>query len=765
MEGESTTNSKLININLGRSKVNKKSVAFTGALAYIFFPSDILSQILSGGRFTRMAIMTRMRDSMPAILIGLVGAFLIMIVFEWGMNYVGMRGGGHGETIGEVNGKKISYKEFSEFLRTASENQKAQTGKEPDDTQLSQLREQVWESMVTQELLNEQIRKLGVTVTDQELNDWVRGDNPPEDLRRNFVDSTGNFRRDLYEQFLNNPNQFLRDPQGVDQTFGTKWLVGYEKNLRQRRLQEKLQSIVLASVRVAPGEVLQRYKDQNMRYQVFYALLDANQLVKDNEVQVTDADLRSYYDENLDQFKFEASRKLQYVMFDEAPSGDDSAVVRNDIEDVAAKARAGVDFLQLVYTYSENPDSGAFFKHGELSPALEAEVFSAKTGDVVGPVLDREGYHLMKILDERKSSTEYVRASHILLSLSGQKDTNEVKALARQLVKEVHEGKDFAALAEQYSEDPGSASKGGDLGWFSRGRMVKPFEDAAFSSKPGDIVGPVRTSFGLHIIKVTGRDSREVKIATIRMPIRASSQTKNDIFQRAADFGYNAKESGFVNEAERSGFSVRETQVTEKAGVVPGIGTNERIIRWAFDNGVGSVSEPFTLPNGYVVLNVQQVINAGVRPFDEVKQTVRPQALRQKKIEKVEELARGLKAQLGPADSLTRISQLNPQVNVERSPEFTLENGVPGIGREPHFLGAVSGLSVGEISPPVETFRGAFLIQLLHRTAFDSSAFQTQENVLRTQMLQDKRNRFLSEWIAKLKEDADIEDHRDVFFR
>ncbi len=452
-------------------------------------------------------------------------------------------------------------------------------------------------------------------------------------------------------------------------------------------------------------------------------------------------------------------------MFDEAPSREDSTVVRNDIEDVAAKARAGVDFLQLVYTYSENPDSGAFFKHGELSPALEDAVFSAKTGDVVGPVLDRDGYHLMKILDERKSSAEFIRASHILLSLNGEKDSNDVKALARRLVQEAREGKDFASLSKEYSQDPGSASKGGDLGWFSRGRMVKPFEDAAFNSRPGEIVGPIRTSFGLHIIKVTGKDSREVRIATIRMPIRASSQTKNDLFQRSADFGYNAKESGFVSEAERSGFTVRETQVTEKAGVVPGIGTNERIIRWAFDNGVGSVSDPFTTPNGYVVLAVQQVINAGVRPFDEVKQTVRPQALRKKKIEKVEEMARELKSQIAPTDSLTAISQINPQVRVERSPEFTLSTGVPGIGRDQHFLGAVSALSDGEISPPVETFRGAFLIQLLYRSAFDSSAFRTQEDGLRTQMLQDKRNRFLSEWLAKLKEDADIEDHRDVFFR
>ena len=306
-----------------------------------------------------MPIMTRMRDSMPYVLFGLLIAFLLMIIFEWGMDYLGIKGG-HSEVVGKVNGEKITYKQFTDVLNAVTENQKNQTKADLDENQLKQARDQAWQTIVTQQLVEEQIRKLGITVTDDELRDWVRGDNPPEDLKRNFIDSTGQFRKDIFDRFLNNPNEFIRDPQGADPNYGTRWLADYEKSLRQRRSQEKLQSLVLASVRVSEGDVRSRFTDQRIQYDVLYALFDANQLVKDEDVQVTDADLKAYYDDNLDQYKVDASRSLKYVQFIERASSADSTAVRDDIADKATKARNGTDFIQLT-SYTDNTDSGSWF--------------------------------------------------------------------------------------------------------------------------------------------------------------------------------------------------------------------------------------------------------------------------------------------------------------------------------------------------------------------------------------------------------------------
>lgn len=712
-----------------------------------------------------MPIMTRMRESMPVILFGLLIAFLITIIFEWGMDYLGLRSGGRQHTIvGSIDGKEVTLQEFSDIVKNVVDNQKQQNNTEPDEAQMKQIRDQVWQQIINQHLIDEQIKKLGITVTDQEIIDWVRSDNPPEDLKRNFIDSTGTFRRDVYEQFLRDPNQFIRDPKNVDAAYGTRWLADYEKNLRQRRLQEKLQSIITAAVHVSRSEVRKRFEDQNIKYDAYVAFFDPNVFVKDDEVKVTEADLKDFYDENIESYKVEASRKLKYVTFLENPSTADSAAKLKDVHDALERAKQGEDFIQLVNTYSDKVDSGAWFKHGEMSKNIETEVFAAKVGDIIGPLNQFDGFHIIKVLDERKGDKEFVRASHILFELGGP-DSNAVKAKAQEVARQARAGHDFADLARTYSQDPSNAKEGGDLGWFGKGRMVREFEAACFNAKVGQIVGPVRTQFGLHIIKVTGRDSREVKIASIITKIVASSQTKNDIADRAKDFSANARETDFVTEAKSTGLEVRESDVQDKSGIIPGIGLSEPATKWAFKNKVGSVSEPFSIPNGWGVFAIAEAKDGGIRPFDEVKEQLKPQVLRKKKIEKAKEIAAEVRSKLSPSDSLTALSTKEPRIQVQRTNPFVLGGGAPGIGRDLTLFGVLERLRPGEISAPVAGVRGVYLLQLISKTPFDSTAFANQRETLQSQLLQEKRSRYVSEWLAKLKESAEIEDNRDIVYR
>lgn len=710
-----------------------------------------------------MPIMTRMRDSMPVILFTLLIVFVLTIIFDWGMGYLGLRTPRGAEDVGKVNGKAISYREFSDVLRNYVDAQKQQTGAEPTEAELKTVRDQIWQSMVSQHLMMEEAAKVGIKVTDQEIVDWVRGDNPPEDLRRNFVDSTGQFRRDVYDQFLSNPDQFLRDPQGSDPKYGSKWLADYDKSLRQRRLQEKLQSVVLASVGVTEGEVLRRYADQNQRLNAMVAFVDAGTMVPDSAVQVTDADIRAFYDDNLESYKVPASRTLKFVVFPVAPTAADSAARISEMNDLAKKARGGADFLDLAAMYSEKRDSGAYFKHGELAAPLEGEVFAARPGDIVGPLHDGNTLHLFKVLDARKGSNEFIRASHILFRLEG--DTNAVKELAGRVAREAKGGADFGALARQHSKDPSNAGKGGELGWFSKGRMVPPFEKAAFAARVGDVVGPVRTAFGLHIIKVTGRDARELKLSSIKIPIEASAQTRNDLMDRSRDFAFNSRETDLPREAEQIGLKAQESTITESGGAIPGLGVDESVNRWAFAEKVGAVSEPFLIQNSYAVFAVADAKEAGVRPFDELKESLRPMALRAKKLERATAIAAELRSKLGPADSVTRVTEFNPAATITRTGEFSLAGGIPVAGRDPAFIGAISALQVGQISPAVKGARGAYLIQLLSRTEIDSVSYGSQSEMLRTRLLQEKRNRFLADWMESLRKNADIEDKRDLFYR
>lgn len=697
-----------------------------------------------------MPIMTKMRDNMPAILIALVIMFVVMIVFEWGMDYLGIRSGRH-DYVGIIEGKKISYQEFSELVKRAAENQKKQSGQEPDDDVYRQIRDQVWNSLVASTLVEKETQHAGITVSDQELVDWVKGDTPPEFLVQQFRDSTGMFNRAVYDQAINDPKN-------------KEVMIQVESGLRQQRLSEKMQSLVLASVRVTPSEIQRRYEDQNVKLDVQYALFDPNRFFSDSAVTVTDDDLRKFYNENQEEFKSKATRKLKYVLFSDQPSAKDSQEVLNEINNVLQQSKAGIDFFELQKSYSETPSAPAFFKHGELSREKENAVFGTTVGSVVGPIKDFDGYHLIKILEERKGTETFIRARHILLSTTGRDDAVVMKQ-ANELLTRARKGEDFAELAKRYSTEPGAASSGGELGWFGKGRMVKPFEDAARKGKPGQIVGPVKTQFGVHIIKIEGRDNREVKIADIAMAVKAGSQTKEDAYQRAQDFAYLAKDGKFEKDAESFGLQVKETPPFQKGGMIPGLGFNESVSKFAFSKDVGDVSDAYQVSGGIAVFKVSEVKREGVRPFDEVKEMLRPRVPRRKKMTLLKEVVAKDRSAIKDDDDLSTLATNDARIVVQTTGQFLPGGSIPTLGRDNAFVGTAFALPVGKISRPVEGGRGYFLIKVLVRTGFDSASYNAQKTILAAQMLQEKKQRVVADWLEKLKGKAEIEDLRDMFYR
>ena len=168
-------------------------------------------------------------------------------------------------------------------------------------------------------------------------------------------------------------------------------------------------------------------------------------------------------------------------------------------------------------------------------------------------------------------------------------------------------------------------------------------------------------------------------MASIVIPIEPCSQTRSEVFQRAQDYAYNAGESGdFAKEAESVGLEVKEAQIQEEGGVIPGLGVNEGATRWAFKSDVGDVSEPFAVTGGYAVFTVKEVRDEGVRPLAELEESVRPMAVRKKKIERSAVIANEARALLADGDSLTRLSSLRPDVRVQLTGQFTFELLHPG---------------------------------------------------------------------------------------
>ena len=189
--------------------------------------------------------------------------------------------------------------------------------------------------------------------------------------------------------------------------------------------------------------------------------------------------------------------------------------------------------------------------------------------------------------------------------------------------------------------------------------------------------------------------------------------------------------------------------------------------KFAFNNKVGTVSEPISLTNGgYGVFKVSEVKEAGMRPFDEVKTMMDSRVRREKKTEKMRALAEQLRQSLTQGDSLKKVTAQRPNLQVQHLSSFTFQQGfVPGVGRDMAFIGALSGLNPGEISRPIEGTRSVYLMHLLSKTAFDSTEYDKQRESLRAQLLSEKKNRFFQEWFDHLKKSVEIVDNRDVFYR
>lgn len=699
-----------------------------------------------------MALMTDIRNNLTKLFAVLAVLFIVLIVFDWGMDLPQLRPGFTGDIVGSVNGKELTYREFSEMLRQQVENYRTQAGTEPDEDTERFLRDQVWNTFVQQTLMNEQIEKLGIEVTDKEIVDIVHGPNPPEFLVRNFRDSAGVFNRAAYDRAI-------ADPQNRE-----AW-VQVEKVLREQRKQEKLQSLLMASVRVTEEELKQRFIDQNTTLEAEYILFDPQRFFPDSVIPVTDEDIRKHYNENQDEFKVRPARKIKYVQFNIVPSREDTLAVLNEINRFAEQARAGTDFMELAKTYSEIPVNEAFFKHGELSRPKETALFSAKKGDIVGPVLDYDGYHLFKVIDERKGTGEYVRASHILLNAVSGPDSVKKIQLARDLLRQIRNGADFAELARKHSEDVASAKDGGELGWNARGAWVKPFEDAAFRARVGDVIGPVRTQYGWHIIKVTGRDNRELKIAALTLRLKPSSQTLETVYKLAEDFSYLAKSEGFEKAAEFSKYDVRETPEFVRTGTIPGLGFSDAVMNFAFNGKVGDISDPISLRGIVVVAKIAGVREEGVQPLADVKNIVTSMVLRKKKMERLKPQVEEFAKNLTPASDLAAAAQALPQAQYQKTGPFKPLDAVGPIGRDLAFIGTALALQPGELSKPFEGQRGYYILKLVAKSPFDSTKFATDRPTLRDQLLQEKRNQVLSQWFTTLREHATIKDHRDKFFR
>ena len=364
---------------------------------------------------------------------------------------------------------------------------------------------------------------------------------------------------------------------------------------------------------------------------------------------------------------------------------------------------------------------------------------------------------------------EQVRLSYTYFpKVASAADSQAVAEEILRLREEVIAGADFAELAEVVSDDQGSAAQGGALGTFGRGRMVKPFSDAAFALEPGQLSDPVRTRFGWHLIKVEDKtvEDGEDKITAshILLSFRSSRSTEDALRDQADEFEAKANEAGFEAALAAFGTEATDSGYLQRDQMVPSLGEGTAwLVNWAFSQEVGAVSRVAENERGVWVATVVDKRPNGTLPLDEVRSRIEREVLASKKAEVAAEKLRQVRQVVESGESLEDAASA-AGFEVRQSALFSRAESVPGIGRGNSVTAAAFNMDVDELSDILTLRQGAYLIKLVEREPVDEALFVEQSAQMQQQLLAQRQQEALQSWFVQLYEAAVIEDNRHQFF-
>ncbi|MBS1563686.1 MAG: peptidylprolyl isomerase, partial [Bacteroidetes bacterium] len=558
-----------------------------------------------------MSIIQRIRDKAAWVISIVIGIALLGFLVQDA--FVGKTGNGifssNSSTAGVINGRKVDVTELEERTRQI----KAQYSQyyQMDDVTA---REQAWNMIVRENLVESETEKLGLAVTGKELDD-ILYNHPPDDIRKAFTNQqTGEY----------DPSQFRAQIEEVKRKKDKAQLEelnNYLLNLSKNRLQQKFASL-LANTAYYPKWMLEKLNsDNSAAASASYVHVPYNSIA-DSTIKVSDDDIADYVNKHKDEFKQDESRSIAYVSFDASPSAEDTAAVKTQLEklkDEFAKTPEADMSSFLLRNASQTQFYDSYISKSAMQVPNKDSILSQPKGVVYGPYLDGGSLTLSLKLDET-TRPDSVKARHILIATgdprSGQQLLPDSIAKKRidSLKTAIDHGARFDSLAAQFSDDPGSKTKGGDLGYFTSGRMVKAFDDFCFTGKKGERK-VVKTEFGYHLIEIEDQKNfgPAYKIAYLSKPIVASQETQDKASGLANQFaGESRNAKSFDENARKRNYNkLQASDIRPQQAEVNGVGNSRQLVKWIYDAKVGDVSEVYTLDNKSIVALVTEINKEG----------------------------------------------------------------------------------------------------------------------------------------------------------
>ena len=474
----------------------------------------------------------------------------------------------------------------------------------------------------------------------------------------------------------------------------------FETDQRRELVRKKVESTVKEGIKVSESEIRHAYEFRREKVRAAWAQVEVSPLMA--QVSATDAEVEDYLKKNALRFQEPERRRLQYVL-------------------VSPKA-----FIR---------------------PATDAEVESY--------------YKEHAALFEKPRR---VKAAHILVrvpGVGGSEAEEKTKAKVESAIKRARAGEDFAKLAKEISEDPGSAGSGGDLGFVARGEMVPDFEQALFALKKGEVSPePVRTPFGYHAIKVSdiqegGRRPLKEVAAEIKEKLQGEQAERAALAKAEEVKGPLQGAKDFPAEAKQQGLDAKPALLA-RGDSLEGIGRVQPLEEAVFSLALGGVGGPLKTPGGYAIFKVLEQRPAAVPPLAEIKWKVADAVKREKAeagalagaqalakaVEKGEDLLAAAKKQGLSSGDTGFFSRSEPAA----------DRRVPG-----EVMRAALQLAAGKVSEPVALPQGIYVVKALERRAPDPAGLDKEHEELRQQVLEQKKNQAWEHWVKNLKAGAKIQ--------
>ena len=685
------------------------------------------------------------------------GIFLIIIIALALFSFVlsGVIGNGNstpkGESIvGTINGVDLPREQFMKKVENIQRN----LGPNSPTNQAMNI---VWDREIRRVLLSEQYESLGLTAEKEQINNSLRtslANNPT------FQDEFGLFNELKLQEYLANVKNAADN--GNPQAYNA-WL-DFEADTENSVLENTYFNMIKGGLITTLVEGKQEYQYQNNNIDIEFMQIPFENIA-DADVVIIDTEIEAYVKANSEDYEVDSQVDIQYVTFNEDPSTDDNEKAKVAISELTNDFETTTNIAEYVNLNSDVTYTDSWFLKNQLPKAIASDLMSQKLNEIYGPYKEDNSYKLARVYATTKMA-DSAKAKHILIRFAGLSSApqdvvrTEVEAekLADSILRVVKRNRrKFDDLASKYSEDLSNKDKGGDLGYFSPGRMVKPFNNFVFENKNGDI-GVVETSFGFHVIQISDQKNiqKAIKVATIVKKIEASEKTINEVFSKATKFEIAASETDFVELAEASDLKSNPVnKIGELDSNLPGIKENSRtIVSWAFnkETNIGDIKRINT-NSGYIIAQLTRRNPKGLKSLAEASATVTPILRNQKKAKLIRESI---------TNSEINTVASNQNVSVKAANAISMANPtIAGAGTEPKVVGVAFGLKVGETSGLIDGEKGVYMVKV---TAVNNAPKLQDYSGFANTVNTSKASSLNTNAYNALKDEADIEDNRANFF-